>query len=69
MTRGVVDERRGIQTPEVSEREWQEGGKRKLSRNAGDGGESMTYAEVGSARDSAQFPASLANDQQRPEGG
>ena len=35
--------------------------------STGDGGESMTYAEVGSVRDSAQFPASLANDQ-GPEG-
>ena len=28
--RGVVNERRRIQTPEVSEREWQKGGTRKL---------------------------------------
>jgi len=62
-------EERTPETLEVSEREWQKGRKRKLSRSAGDGGESMTYAEVGSARDSAQFPVSLANDQQGLEGG
>lgn len=43
-----------------------EGGSWTVAR--GTEGESMTYAEAGSARDSAQFPASLANDQQRAGG-
>lgn len=64
-TRGVVDE--GQKSPDSGGiREWQ--ARWKLG-HGGESGESMTYAEAGSARDSAQFPASLANDQKGPEGG